>query len=139
MRSPGRYPSSAPLGTKGRDLNALVDDGRDVVDHRNEQEQSKSKSNGVMFAFDPEMSAYHRRFKVSNFAQSPLRAGSTVRCRIATRKADEGAMDNFIERLNIAHYLEQLKTVTDPIKREMLQQLLVEEKAKQVSHANVEK
>jgi hypothetical protein len=43
-----------PLGTKGRDLNALVDDGRDVVDHRNEQEQSKSKSNGVMFAFDPE-------------------------------------------------------------------------------------
>jgi hypothetical protein len=73
---------------------------------------------------------------VSNFAQSPLRAGSTVRCRIATRKAD---VDNFIERLNIAHYLEQLKTVTDPIKREMLQQLLVEEKAKQVSHANVEK
>jgi hypothetical protein len=76
---------------------------------------------------------------VSNFAQSPLRAGSTVRRRIATRKADEGAMDNFIERLNIVHYLEQLKTVTDPIKREMLQHLLVEEKAKQVSHANVEK
>jgi hypothetical protein len=75
------------------------------------------------------VSACHRRFKVSNFAQSPLRAGSTVRCRIATRKAD--AMDNFIERLNIAHYLEQLKTVTDPIKREMLQHLLVEEKAKQ--------
>jgi hypothetical protein len=50
-----------------------------------------------------------------------------------------GAMDNFIERLNIAHYLEQLKTVTDPIKRETLQQLLVEEKAKQVSQANVEK
>jgi hypothetical protein len=24
-----------PLGTKGRGLNALVDDGRDVVDHRN--------------------------------------------------------------------------------------------------------
>jgi site-specific recombinase XerD len=44
-------------------------------------------------------------------------------------------MDNFIERLNIAHYLEQLKTVTDPIKREMLQQLLVEEKAKQVSQS----
>jgi hypothetical protein len=48
-------------------------------------------------------------------------------------------MDNFIERLNIAHYLEQLKTVTDPIKREMLQQLVVEERVKQVSHANVEK
>jgi hypothetical protein len=29
--------------------------------------------------------------------------------------------------------LEQFKTVTDPIKREMLEQLLVEEKAKQVS------
>jgi predicted phosphatase len=48
-------------------------------------------------------------------------------------------MDNFIERLNIAHYLELLKTVTDPIKREMLQQLLVEERVKQVSHVNVEK
>jgi len=48
-------------------------------------------------------------------------------------------MDNFIERLNIAHYLEQLKTVTDPIKREMLQQLLVEERVKQVSHSKVKK
>jgi predicted phosphatase len=48
-------------------------------------------------------------------------------------------MDNFIERQNIAHYLEQLKIVTYPIKREMLQQLLVEERAKQISHANVEK
>ncbi len=48
-------------------------------------------------------------------------------------------MDRFIERQNIAHYVEQLKTVTDPIKREMLQQLLAEEKAKQPSHANVEK
>jgi hypothetical protein len=45
-------------------------------------------------------------------------------------------MDRFIERQNIAHYVEQLKTVTDPIKREMLQQLLAEEKAKQASHAN---
>jgi hypothetical protein len=48
-------------------------------------------------------------------------------------------MDNFIERLNIAHYLEQLKTVTNPIKREMLQQLLAEERVKQVSHAKLEK
>jgi hypothetical protein len=48
-------------------------------------------------------------------------------------------MDNFIERQNIAHYLEQLKTATDPNKREMLQQLLVEERAKRESHANVEK
>jgi hypothetical protein len=48
-------------------------------------------------------------------------------------------MDNFIKRLNIAHFLEQLKTVTDPIKREMLQQLLVEERVKQVSHSKVKK
>jgi hypothetical protein len=48
-------------------------------------------------------------------------------------------MNNFIERQNIAHYLEQLEIVTDPIKREMLQRLLVEETAKQGSHANVEK
>jgi hypothetical protein len=48
-------------------------------------------------------------------------------------------MDNFIERLNIAHYLEQLKTETEPIKREMRQQLLAEERVKQISHANVEK
>jgi hypothetical protein len=29
-----------------------------------------------------------RRFKVSNFAQTLLRAGSTVRCRVAIRKHD---------------------------------------------------
>jgi hypothetical protein len=40
-------------------------------------------------------------------------------------------MNIFIKRQNIAHYAEQLKTETDPIKREMLQQLLAEEKAKQ--------
>ncbi|MGC2078180.1 MAG: hypothetical protein WA728_19525 [Xanthobacteraceae bacterium] len=54
-------------------------------------------------------------------------------------RRDRGAfMDRFIERQNIAHYVEQLKTETDPIKREMLQQLLAEGKAKQVSHAKVE-
>jgi hypothetical protein len=63
-----------------------------------------------------------------------------VRCRVAIRKHDRGRhRNNFIERQNIAHYLEQLKIVTDPIKREMLQQLLVEERVKQGSHANVEK
>jgi hypothetical protein len=76
-------------------------------------------------------------FKVSNSAQTPLRAGST-HLESNPQAPTEGAMDNFIERLNIAHYLEQLKTVTDPIKREMLQ-LLVEERVKQVSHAKVEK
>jgi hypothetical protein len=59
-----------------------------------------------------------------------------VQCKIKLR---ESAMDNFIERLNVTHYLEQLKTVTDPIKREMLQQLLAEERVKQVIHAKVEK
>ena len=31
------------LGTKGRGLNALVDDSYDVVDHRNDQEQTGSE------------------------------------------------------------------------------------------------
>lgn len=48
-------------------------------------------------------------------------------------------MDQFVERQNIAHYVEQLKTENEPIKREMLQRLLVEEKAKQASHPNVGK
>ena len=47
-------------------------------------------------------------------------------------------MDRFIERQNIAHYVDQLKTKTDPIKRAMLQKLLAEEKVKQASHGNVE-
>jgi hypothetical protein len=45
-------------------------------------------------------------------------------------------MDQFVERQNIAHYLEQLKTETDPIKRAMLQKLLAEEKSnRQARHA----
>jgi hypothetical protein len=43
-------------------------------------------------------------------------------------------MDQFVERQNIAHYVEQLQTETDPIRRAMLQRLLAEEKAKQASH-----
>jgi predicted phosphatase len=39
-------------------------------------------------------------------------------------------MDEFIARQNVAHYTQQLVTETDPIKREMLKKLLVEEKAK---------
>ena len=38
----------------------------------------------------------------------------------------------FVERLNIAHYIDQLKTDTDPVKRNMLLKLLAEEVAKQV-------
>jgi hypothetical protein len=58
---------------------------------------------------------------------------------IATRTPRAGFhMDRFIERQNIAHYVDQLKTQTDPIKRAMLQKLLAEEKIKQASHGNVE-
>jgi hypothetical protein len=49
------------------------------------------------------------------------------------------AMDGFVERQNIAHYIKQLKTETDPIRRVMLEQLLAEEKVKQASHVKVEK
>ena len=44
-------------------------------------------------------------------------------------------MEKFIERQNIAHYVDQLKTETDPTKRKILQTLLAEETAKQASHA----
>ena len=43
-------------------------------------------------------------------------------------------MEKFVERENIAHYVDQLKTENDPIRRTMLQRLLAEEKAKQASH-----
>ncbi len=48
-------------------------------------------------------------------------------------------MEDFVERLNIDHYVQQLKTETDPIKRTMLSRLLVEEEAKQASHLKAEK
>jgi hypothetical protein len=35
-------------------------------------------------------------------------------------------MDKFVERQNAAHYVELLKTETDPIKCTMLQKLLAE-------------
>jgi hypothetical protein len=54
-------------------------------------------------------------------------------------RAEAAPMDKFIERQNIAHYIDHLKTETDPIKRATLQRLLAEEKAKQASHGNVEK
>jgi hypothetical protein len=58
----------------------------------------------------------------------------------ATRHPQGGfAMDQFVERQNIARYVDQLKTEKDPIKRAMLERLLAEENAKQVSHGNVGK
>ena len=46
-------------------------------------------------------------------------------------------MEKLIERQNIAHYVDQLITETDPVRRTMLQRLLAEEKAKQASHVTV--
>jgi predicted phosphatase len=43
-------------------------------------------------------------------------------------------MEHFIERHNIARYQDFLKAETDPAKRSVLQQLLVEEEVKQASH-----
>jgi hypothetical protein len=43
-------------------------------------------------------------------------------------------MDRFIEWQNVEHYINQLKTETDPIKRKMPETLLAEETAKQASH-----
>jgi hypothetical protein len=48
-------------------------------------------------------------------------------------------MDQFVERQNIAHYVDQLKSEKDLTKRAMLERLLAEEKAKQASPANVGK
>ncbi len=38
----------------------------------------------------------------------------------------------FVERENIANYIEQIKSKSDPVKRKLLAKLLDEEKAKQV-------
>lgn len=46
-------------------------------------------------------------------------------------------MEKFIERQNIAQYVDQHKTEVDPIRRAMLQRLLAEERAKQASHGIV--
>jgi hypothetical protein len=45
-------------------------------------------------------------------------------------------MDKFIERRNIANYSNQLMGETDPIKRKLLQDLMVEEMVKLASPAN---
>jgi hypothetical protein len=48
-------------------------------------------------------------------------------------------IDQFVERQNIAHYAERLKTEPDLNKRTTLEQLLAEETAKRASHDNVGK
>lgn len=44
----------------------------------------------------------------------------------------DDTMKAFIERQNIAHYIEQLKTEADPVQRDTLLKLLAEEEAKQI-------
>lgn len=39
-------------------------------------------------------------------------------------------MERFIRRQNIEHYREMLKIVTDPVKRRMIEKLVLEEEAK---------
>jgi hypothetical protein len=47
---------------------------------------------------------------------------------------DQFVLNQFVERQNIAHYLERLKTENDPTTREILQNLLTKEMIKQKSH-----
>lgn len=47
----------------------------------------------------------------------------------------EDSMKVFVERQNIAHYIDQLKIETDPVRRDMISKLLAEEEAKQTTAA----
>jgi hypothetical protein len=47
----------------------------------------------------------------------------------------ERLIKRFIERQNIFHYVDQLKTETNPIKQKTLQRLLAEGETKQANHA----
>jgi hypothetical protein len=46
-------------------------------------------------------------------------------------RAMDDSVKAFVERQNIAHYIDQLKTETDPVQRDTLLELLAEEEAKQ--------
>jgi hypothetical protein len=46
-------------------------------------------------------------------------------------KLVERRMDKFVERQNIAYYVDLLKTETDPTKRTTVERLLAEERGKQ--------
>lgn len=47
----------------------------------------------------------------------------------------DDSVKGFIERQNIAHYVDQLKIETDPVRRDTLLKLLAEEEAKQTKAA----
>ena len=42
------------------------------------------------------------------------------------------SMKAFVERQNVVRYIDQLKTETDPVKRDSVLKLLAEEEAKQI-------
>ena len=42
------------------------------------------------------------------------------------------SMEAFVERQNVERYIDQLKTETDPVKRNVVLKLLAEEEVKQV-------
>jgi hypothetical protein len=46
----------------------------------------------------------------------------------------ESPIEDFVERHNMAHYRDRLKTETDPFRRVILHDLLAEEGAKHASH-----
>jgi hypothetical protein len=45
------------------------------------------------------------------------------------------SMNAFVERQNVVHYIDQLKTETDPVKRNAVLKLLAEEDVKEVKAA----
>jgi hypothetical protein len=47
----------------------------------------------------------------------------------------DDSVKGFIERQNIAHYIDRLKTETDPVQRDTLLTLLAEEAAKQAKES----
>jgi hypothetical protein len=47
----------------------------------------------------------------------------------------DDSVKGFIERQNITHYIGQLKTEIDPVRRDILSKLLAEEEAKQIKAA----
>ena len=48
------------------------------------------------------------------------------------------SVKGFIERLNIKHYVDQLKAEADPVRRDMLRKLLAEEEAKHLKSAHLD-
>ncbi len=54
--------------------------------------------------------------------------------RYKNREAEEACVVRIVERRNIVIYLDQLKTETDPIKRDVLERLLIAEVDRKTRH-----